>query len=148
MIGTSARAFVSRSSWRLARDVQDALIAETMAVLETSEFVSLFAPGSRAEVPITGLVQGHAISGQVDRLAVTMDAVWIVDYKTNRPPPRRAKDVDMAYVFQMALYRAALTSIYPRHQIRALLLWTDGPFTLELTPKQMDQALAQIAHAR
>jgi ATP-dependent helicase/nuclease subunit A len=74
-----------------------------------------------------------------------MDAVWIIDYKTNRPPPRRAKDVDMAYVFQMALYRAALMTLYPRHQIRAILLWTDGPFTMELSAKQMDQALAQIA---
>jgi ATP-dependent helicase/nuclease subunit A len=141
----AARAFVARPSWRLAREVQDALIEETMAVLEAPDFVPLFAPGSRAEVPITGLVHGHAISGQVDRLAVTMDAVWIVDYKTNRPPPRRSKDVDMAYVFQMALYRAALAAAYPRHQIRAILLWTDGPFTLELTAKQMDQALAQIA---
>jgi ATP-dependent helicase/nuclease subunit A len=45
----------------------------------------------------------------------------------------------------MALYRAALTTLYPRHQVRAILLWTDGPFTMELGARQMDQALAQIA---
>ena len=47
-------------------------------------------PGSRAEVPIVGRVIGDAApsSGQVDRLAVTPDAVLIADYKTNRPAPR------------------------------------------------------------
>jgi ATP-dependent helicase/nuclease subunit A len=144
----AAQAFVKRPSWRLPREVQDALIDETLAVLDAPAFAALFDAGSRAEVPITGLIRGHAISGQVDRLAVTADTVWIVDYKTNRPPPRRAKDVDMAYVFQMALYRAALATIYPRHTIRAILLWTDGPFTLELAAKQMDQALAQLSHGR
>ena len=67
--------------------------------------------------------------------------MFIVDYKTNRPPPRRAVDVDPAYIFQMAVYRAALQQIYPGHPIRCVLLWTDGPFTLELTAAQMDAAL-------
>ena len=50
---------------------------------------ALFAPGSRAEVPIVGRrIGGRAVvSGQVDRLAVTPDAVLIADYKTNRPAP-------------------------------------------------------------
>src|SRR5262249_25578871 len=83
--------------------------------------------------------------GQVDRLAITETEVVIVDYKTNRPPPRRSIDVDPAYVFQMAVYRAALAEIYPRHTIRCVLLWTDGPFTLELSPTQLDTALMPLA---
>jgi len=142
----AALAFVRRPAWQLPAEVQDALVVETLAVLETPEFAPLFGPGSQAEVPISGLVHGHAVAGQVDRLAVTADTVWIVDYKTNRPPPRRAVDVDAAYVFQMAVYTAALASIYPRHRIRAVLLWTDGPFILELAPEQFRGVLIYLTH--
>jgi ATP-dependent helicase/nuclease subunit A len=81
----------------------------------------------------------------VDRLAVTADTVWIVDYKTNRPLPRRAEDADPAYVFQMAVYAAALRAIYPQHAIRTVLLWTDGPFITEVSPSQLQRALAHLA---
>ena len=54
-------------------------------------------PGIRA--PRSAIVgnargAGHAgapISGKIDRLAVTADAVLIVDYKTNRPAPSRSR---------------------------------------------------------
>ena len=114
-------------------------------MLDAPAFAPLFAAGSRAEVSISGLVRGHAVAGQVDRLAVTATEVWIVDYKTNRPPPSRIADVDPAYMFQMAVYRAALTAIYPRHAVRCVLLWTDGPFTMELPPAQLDEALDVFA---
>jgi ATP-dependent helicase/nuclease subunit A len=118
-------------------------VRETLAVLEDPDFAPLFAQGaSRAEVPVTGLLGRFALSGQVDRLAVTDTDVWIVDYKTNRPPPRAVVDVDKAYVYQMAAYRRALQAIYPRHTVRCVLLWTDGPFLLELPAQQMDDLLA------
>ena len=145
--GAAAEAFVKRPSWGLPADVQGALVAETLAVLNAPDFAPLFGPGSRAEVPISGLVHGHAIAGQVDRLAVTDAEVMVIDYKTNRPPPRRAMDVDPAYVFQMAVYRATLQRIYPGRTVRCVLLWTDGPFTLEIAPEQLDAALAPLVAA-
>jgi ATP-dependent helicase/nuclease subunit A len=90
------------------------------------------------------MVSGHVISAQVDRLAVTANEVIIVDYKTNRPPAHRSEDVDPAYVFQMAVYRAALAQIYPDHIVRCVLLWTDGPFILELAPAQLEAALSLL----
>ena len=72
----------------------------------------MFAEGSRAEVPLIGTVKTprgtFTVSGQVDRLAVSEREVLIVDYKTNRPPPRSASDVALAYRRQLALYRALL----------------------------------------
>ncbi|MBY0509413.1 MAG: PD-(D/E)XK nuclease family protein, partial [Rhodospirillaceae bacterium] len=137
----AATAFVQRAAWGLTPEEGEAIVAETLAVLNTPAFAALFAPGSKAEVPLTGLVGKHAVSGQVDRLAVTETDVWIIDYKTNRPPPREAAKVDPAYIFQMATYRAALRTIYPRHIVRCVLLWTDGPFTMELDPARMDGVL-------
>ena len=61
------------------------------------------------------------VSGQVDRLAVTPDAILIADYKTDREPPRRIEDVPQTYVIQLALYRAVLTQLYPGRITRAAL---------------------------
>lgn len=139
---SAAEAFVARPAWQLDAEERSALVRETMAVLETEDFAPLFAPGtSRAEVPVTGLLGRFVLSGQVDRLAVTDTEVWIIDYKTNRPPPHAAVDVDRAYVYQMAAYRRALQAIYPDREIHCVLLWTDGPFLLELPAQQMDDLL-------
>jgi len=101
-------------------------------VLDHPEFAALFAAGSRAEVPVVGLIDGRALNGRIDRLVVTDDSVLIVDYKTNRPPPTEAAAVSPAYVEQLAAYRAALERIYPGRRVRTLLLWTDGPRLMEL----------------
>ena len=58
------------------------------------------------------------LSGQIDRLAVTEDAVLIVDYKTNRPPPETEDAVAPVYLRQMAAYRAALRGVYPDREVR------------------------------
>jgi ATP-dependent helicase/nuclease subunit A len=141
----AAEAFVKRPGWDLAPAAQAAIVAETLAVLNNAAFAPLFAAGSRAEVSLTGRIGKHSIAAQMDRLAITGNEVWIVDYKTNRPPPRDAAKVDAAYVFQMATYRAALQAIYPGHNIRCVLLWTDGPFTMELDGGAMDAALGALA---
>jgi ATP-dependent helicase/nuclease subunit A len=129
----AARRFLARQLHKLEPEEQDAIARETMAVLEHPEFAPLFAPGSRAEVPVVGLIDGRALNGRIDRLVVTDDAVLIVDYKTNRPPPTDAAAVSPAYVEQLAAYRAALERIYPGRRVRTLLLWTDGPRLMELT---------------
>ena len=116
-----------------------------MAILENPRFAPLFAPGSQAEVPLTGLIGKFVVSGQVDRLAVTDTEIWIIDYKTNRPAPRAQENVSPAYIFQMATYRAALGAIYPDRIIHCVLLWTHGaakrPLAMELDSSRMDKAL-------
>ncbi len=141
----AARAFVQRPGWGLTSDASAAIVTETLAVLDDPGFATLFAQGSRAEVSLTGLIGRHIIAAQVDRLAVTATEVWIIDYKTNRPPPRDPAQVDPAYIFQMAAYRGALQAIYPDHTVRCVLLWTDGPFTMELGSEQMDNVLGRVS---
>ena len=69
--------------------------ARCWRVLDDARFAPLFAAGSRAEVPIVGIVsQGERkVSGQVDRLAVTATEVLIADYKSDRFVPRRIEDI-------------------------------------------------------
>lgn len=127
-------------------DIKSSVMTETLAVLQHPHFAPLFGPGSLPEVPVVGLVGHHAVSGQVDRLLVTDQDVWIIDYKTNRPPPREVEKVDEGYVYQLAVYRDILKRVYPDHQIRAVLLWTDGPFMMEIPALMMDAALVTLAN--
>ena len=121
------------------------LVASVIRLLEDPRFFKLFAPGSRAEVPVVGRIQIGSrivpVAGVLDRLAVTGDAVLIADYKTNRPPPAMPPE---AYVAQLALYRAVLGQIYPGKPIRAALIWTETPDLVELSAAAMDTALASL----
>nr|WP_282184376.1 PD-(D/E)XK nuclease family protein [Azospirillum formosense] len=130
--GPPARRYLARPGHELTAERQDEIASETMRVLTDPRFARLFGPNSRAEVEVVGLVTGRALSGRVDRLVIEDDAVWIVDYKTNRPPPVRAEDVPPVYVRQMEAYRAALRAIYPDKAVRCVLLWTDTPALMEL----------------
>jgi ATP-dependent helicase/nuclease subunit A len=128
----AARRFLARSAHLLTPETQDEILRETLAVLFHPEFTPLFGPGSRAEVPVTGLIDGKALSARIDRLVVTRDEVLILDYKTNRPPPEDAGSVAQAYRDQLAAYRRAHERIYPDRRVRTLLLWTDGPRLMEI----------------
>ena len=128
----AARRFLSRPGHGLDAAAREEMIAEALAVLDHPEFAPLFGPGSRAEVPVVGTVGGRVLSGQIDRLLVREGEVWIVDYKTNRPPPETVAGVAPAYLRQMACYRAAVRLIYPGHRVRCLLLWSDAPRLMEL----------------
>jgi len=105
------------------------LLDEALAVLDHPDFAPLFGPGSRAEAPLTGLVEGpdgvQVVSGQVDRILVTDQEVLVVDYKTQRPAPKTAEQAPLAYLNQMAAYRAVLSGAFPGRPVRCALLWTD-----------------------
>ncbi|MDE3115247.1 MAG: double-strand break repair helicase AddA, partial [Pseudomonadota bacterium] len=126
----------------------EALAAETLAVLDHPDFAPAFGPGARAELPILAdlpeLGPGARINGRIDRVAVSEDEVWALDFKTNRPPPTRAEDVPRLYVAQMALYRAALARIFPGRRIACALVWTEGPSLMPLSEALLDAEAAAI----
>ena len=137
----AAAAYLAEPAHELSAGERTAIGGEVLAVLENPDFAALFGPESRAEVPIVGDIGGiesYVISGQVDRLVVGADAVTVVDFKTNRPPPAEEADVPAVYLRQMAAYRAALMRIYPDRPVRAVLLWTDGPRMMPLSDAILD----------
>lgn len=135
----AAERFLARAGRDLDAQARSEIARETLAVLDDPRFRAIFGPGSRAEAPVVGLVGGKALSGQIDRLCVTPDAVMIVDYKTNRPPPREVGDVPPVYLRQMAAYRAALAALYPDRPVVCALLWTDGPRLMALDGDLLDR---------
>ncbi len=129
----SAKAYVSQSIYGLTTDIQTSIVNEVMALLTTSSFKEIFGSNSFAEAPITGVLQdGTTVSGQIDRLLIKDKEIYILDYKTNRPPPQKVDDIPSVYKTQMATYAALLREIYPDHIIRTALIWTDGPRLMEI----------------
>ena len=145
------QSYLSRAGKDMPAADRARIAEEIMRVLEHPHFHALYAPGSRAEVPIVGRIKigGETmhVAGQVDRLVVTQDAVLIADFKTNRPAPRQIGEVPPAYVKQLALYRAVLEKLYPDRLVRAALIWTEVPDLMELSGETLDAALAQITPA-
>jgi ATP-dependent helicase/nuclease subunit A len=115
------------------------LVRQALALLERPDCTALFGPGSRAEQPVAGLVQGQVITGQVDRLAVLPGEVLVADYKTSRAPPASADAAPVLYLRQMAAYRAVLRQIFADRPIRCALIWTDGPSIMPLPDALLDR---------
>lgn len=126
---------------------RDALATQVLALMDDARFAHLFAARSRAEAPIAGRLpelSGAPVSGQIDRLLIAPDQIWIVDYKTNANAPRRLADVPQAYVRQLALYRRVLALAYPGRVIRTALLWTEIPEIMEIPAANLDQAMVTL----
>ena len=116
----------------------DALVAEVMAVLDHPQLAALFGPGSRAEVPLSGVVAGQVIGGMIDRLALQPGRVLVADYKTNRNPPAAVQHTPILYLRQMAAYRAVLREIFPDSNIICALIWTVGAHAMVLPDEVLD----------
>jgi ATP-dependent helicase/nuclease subunit A len=139
--GAAAGRYLAQPGHGLNPENQAEIAREVLAILEDSRFSGIFAPGSQAEVSVSGRVGEQLIAGQIDRLAVTDSGVMIVDYKTNRPPPETAADTQVLYLRQMAAYQALLAQIYPEKTITCALLWTHGARLMTLP----DELLAAYA---
>jgi ATP-dependent helicase/nuclease subunit A len=144
----AARRYLQRASTPFTAEELERTIDVVLGILDDTRFAELFGPGSHAEVPIVGRLtcggRTIAVSGQVDRLVVTGEAVLIADYKTNRPPPATPP---AAYMAQLALYREVLRKLYPDRPIRAALLWAETPDLVEISAAAMDTALASVTSA-
>jgi ATP-dependent helicase/nuclease subunit A len=131
----AAKRFLASPPHGLSADEQEDIRHATLTVLNHPDLAALFGPGSQAEVPLVGLIGRRAVAAQIDRLVVAADRVLIVDYKTLRPPPATEQDVPPLHLRQLAIYQAALARIYPDHEIRCALLWTEGPRLMPISPE-------------
>jgi ATP-dependent helicase/nuclease subunit A len=148
---TAAAAYLEARAGHLPERTRRSIAREVLAIVDDAAFGALFAAGSRAEVPIVAEIpqpsgRGPALklTGQIDRLAVTREAVLIIDYKTNRAAPLKVEDVAAVYLYQLAAYRLALQDIYPGKPVRAALLWTEVPQIMEIPQAILDTYAAGL----
>ncbi len=113
--------------------IQQEIQKEVLEILKHPAFSEFFRAEALAEVPISGFIEGiGVVHGQIDRLLVTPTDIYLVDFKTNRPPPTDPNHIPLVYREQMRLYRLVLQKIYPDRVIHTALLWTDGPFLMRI----------------
>ena len=101
-------------------------VAEATRVLATEELAWIFADGTLSEVPVSAELGAHRMYGLIDRLIVTPDRVWAVDFKTNATVPATAQDCPAGIVRQLGAYAHALEQIYPDREICTGVLWTSA----------------------
>ncbi len=147
----AANAYIKTRGAALASKVRQSIVKETLAILSDGAFGALFGKNSQAEVAIGAEIPSAdgsgpplRLSGMIDRLAVLDEEVLIVDYKTNRPPPKLVENVPDAYLFQLAAYRLALLDIYPKKAVRAAILWTQSAQLMEIPDSTLVQYGSQL----
>ena len=138
----AAETWLDRPGHGLMTGESAAIVREVLAILAHPELAPLFGPGSRSEVPLTGVVKDGVVGGLVDRLAVLPDRVLVADFKTNRRPPARVDDTPVMYLRQMASYRSVLRAIFPDRPVRCALIWTREARVAMLPDELLDRSAA------
>jgi len=125
-----------------------AVASRALSILGRPAFAALFGPDSRAEVPLLAQgLRGSApimVAGRIDRLVVRPNAVLLVDFKSDAAPPMTFEGVPQQYVRQMGLYARIAGQLFPRHEIRAAILWTELESLMNLPLGPLLEAVESI----
>jgi ATP-dependent helicase/nuclease subunit A len=142
----AAVGFLDKPGFGLPPGEAGRIADEVLAVMAHPDLAPLFGTGSRAEVPLTGVVADVVVGGLVDRLVVLPDRVLVADFKTNRRPPARVEHTPVMYLRQMASYRAVLRAIFPGRAVSCALIWTREARVAILPDEMLDSH--EPGHAR
>ena len=126
----------------LAEDRRLSLSAHLVRFMSQPDFAPLFSDKALSEFQISGVVGTKTVIGQIDKVVLDDDKVWLVDFKSGRPQGDRPPS---SYVTQMALYHALLAQIYPDKVVRASLIWVQDFAVTDLTAEQMAKALDELS---
>lgn len=123
---------------RLGEDDGARLADEALAVIADPRLARVFGPGASAEQRLGARIGGLVVSGIVDRIAIGPDGIDLVDFKSGRRPPAQVADTPVAYLRQMAAYRAVLQALRPGLPVRCALVWTADPRVVPLPDDLLD----------
>ena len=135
----AAQAWLARVAAELGAAERSEMAQAALAVLSHPDWQALFSPAALAEVPIAALVGTRVVAGTIDRLLVTPERIWLVDFKTARRPPAALDDMPDAVLRQMAAYVAALEASFPGRKVEAAVLYTQVPHLIAIPPDVIDR---------
>jgi len=146
----TAEALAEARGGALRPERRATIVADALQLLAAPALAGLFAPDALAEVPVAGSIrmpdgEARAVSGRIDRLAVTPDSVIVADFKTTARPPREVDAIPATTIAQLAAYAALMREIYPGRQVRALAIYTANLTCFGLDSNRLDAALAALA---
>ena len=130
---------------QLGLDEQTALAL--LNIINSPLLSPFFVPHSESEVEISSMLDtGGSLIGRVDRLVVNSDEVLLLDYKSDRFVPEFIEP-DHPYIIQLTTYAGMLSTIYPKHKVKAALLWTQTAKLQWISEDLMAQASQQVLNA-
>jgi ATP-dependent helicase/nuclease subunit A len=101
-----------------AVDVAQEAVAAYRALSRRPEVKRVYASGEpRHEVPFSLLADGAVVRGCMDCLVVSGDRVTVLEFKTGRPRPEHAAQVE--------IYRKAAQAMFPRAVVEARVVYAD-----------------------
>ncbi len=123
-------------------------LEESNGVMQLKDSKRFFDGTAKFEIPVIGNVEGFGkISGKVDCLRVSGEKVEIIDFKTDRNPPKLEIEVKMSYILQIGLYTELIQKIYPSYLVCSYLLWTKNkclmPISRELQKNYLRRFLKE-----
>jgi len=122
-----------------------AALTDAQRVLTSPELASYFQPGALIEVPISADIPGFGrLYGLIDRLIVTDTHVLAIDYKSNRVVPASFSECPEGLLRQMGAYAAALSAVFPQHEIQTAILWTATATLMSLPHDAVSAAFARV----
>ncbi len=112
---------------------------ECEALLGQTDLKSIFAPPEGVktfnEVPIIYTLNGLTVNGFVDRLLLTPESIWVVDYKSHQGASvETAPALAVAYRQQLAYYSAGVQRLWPEKTVRCFLLFSACGLLHEVNP--------------
>lgn len=131
----------------------EALLDHALRALDNPDLAPYLTQDSVAEANLAGHVrlpdgEDVMVNGQVDRLAISQQHVYCLDFKTNVHVPAKMADVPSAYIMQLALYRALLQKLYPEKKIVSALYWTTTQSLMVLDEAVLAARVASEGEAR
>jgi ATP-dependent helicase/nuclease subunit A len=129
--------------WARQLKLRPTLVDRLHMILQQPDLAVFFDDNAQSEVAIGG---ANGFSGRIDRMVVSHDCIYLLDYKTNRHPPD-AIGPGHTYARQMAKYAKFLKLAFPDHSLKAALLWTQTGAVTWISSIILSQALEQAPEA-
>ena len=124
----------------IAPERRRALATSMVKFMSLEAFAPLFGPDALSEFSISGVVGNRAVIGQIDKMVIEADRLWLVDFKSGQPHKDK---VPQAYLLQMALYAQLIQDVYNDHVIETQIIWLQDFSTSHLTAAARQDALSQ-----
>jgi len=102
-------------------------VTQSVTVLSDQNLQPAFNEQALTEVDLSAHLpnlDGRRLRGTVDRLIVTENEAWAIDYKTNAAVPSSVSQVPLGILRQMGAYHDALKQVFPDKSIRLSIIWT------------------------
>ncbi len=133
--------WLHQRNFKLSVQELEIMVLKIIELIERPELAPLFDSQSLVEQPITGIVNDLVITGKIDRMRIISRKIWLCDFKSGERIPKTPETVPKTYLRQMASYWVLLKEIYPNHQIKPFLIWTDALKVIDLSADLLENYL-------